>query len=132
MRLTVFGGTTDTEAVARAAEDAEAVISLLGPPSKPGLGRVDVAPLLDGYRNIVAAMQTHRVRRLVALGTPSPPTAGNLPSPYWSRSASGSSPPHTGPWSASARSCALRTWTERSSVCLSSPTARAPSGSCAH
>jgi nucleoside-diphosphate-sugar epimerase len=52
-------------------QDAEAVISLLGPPSKPALGRVDVAPILDGYRNIVAAMQTHGVRRLVALGTPS-------------------------------------------------------------
>ncbi len=61
---------TDTQAIVRAVKDAEAVISLLGPPSKD-LGRVDVAPILDGYRNVVAAMKTHGVRRLVALGTPS-------------------------------------------------------------
>jgi nucleoside-diphosphate-sugar epimerase len=52
-------------------KDAEAVISLLGPPSKQARGRADVAPILDGYRNIVAAMGTLGVRRLVALGTPS-------------------------------------------------------------
>jgi uncharacterized protein YbjT (DUF2867 family) len=70
--LTVIEGQlTDTQAIAGAVKDAEAVISLLGPPSKPALGRVDVAPILDGYRNIVAAMKTHGVRRLVALGTPS-------------------------------------------------------------
>ncbi|HTF52903.1 MAG TPA: NAD(P)H-binding protein [Pseudonocardia sp.] len=67
--LTVIEGQlTDTDAVARSVQDAEAVISLLGPPSK---GRIEVAPILDGYRNIVAAMGTHGVRRLVALGTPS-------------------------------------------------------------
>jgi putative NADH-flavin reductase len=70
--LTVIEGQlTDTQAVARAVKDAEAVISLLGPPSKQVLGRVDVAPILDGYRTIVAAMETHGDRRLVALGTPS-------------------------------------------------------------
>jgi hypothetical protein len=35
------------------------------------LGRFDVAPILEGYRHIVAATETHGVRRLVALGTPS-------------------------------------------------------------
>ena len=70
--LTVIEGQlTDTQALARAAKEADAVISLLGPPSKPALGRVDDVPILDGYRNIVAAMETHGVRRLVALGTPS-------------------------------------------------------------
>lgn len=70
--LTVIEGQlTDTQAIARAVKDAEAVISLLGPPSNQALGRVDVAPILDGYRNIVAAMETHGVRRLVALGTSS-------------------------------------------------------------
>ena len=34
----------------------KAVNSLLGPPSKD-LGRVDVAPILDGYRNVVLAMK---------------------------------------------------------------------------
>jgi uncharacterized protein YbjT (DUF2867 family) len=70
--LTVLEGQlTDTQAIARAVKDADAVISLLGPPSKQALGPVDVAPILDGYRNVVAAMETHGVRRLVALGTPS-------------------------------------------------------------
>jgi uncharacterized protein YbjT (DUF2867 family) len=70
--LTVIGGQlTDTAVIAGAVKDADAVISLLGPPSRPALGRFDVAPILDGYRNIVAAMETHGVRRLVALGTPS-------------------------------------------------------------
>jgi hypothetical protein len=36
-----------------------------------GFGRFDVAPILEGYRNIVTAIQTHQVGRLVALGTPS-------------------------------------------------------------
>jgi nucleoside-diphosphate-sugar epimerase len=62
---------TDPQAIAGAVKDADAVISLLGPPSKPALGRFDVAPILEGYRHIVAAMETHGVRRLVALGTPS-------------------------------------------------------------
>jgi uncharacterized protein YbjT (DUF2867 family) len=71
-RLTVIGGQlTDPQAIAGAVEDADAVISLLGPPSKPALGHFDVAPILDGYCNIVAAMERHGVRRLVALGTPS-------------------------------------------------------------
>jgi uncharacterized protein YbjT (DUF2867 family) len=67
--LTVIEGQlTNTQAVADAVKDAEAVISLLGPPTK---GRVEIPAILDGYRNIVAAMETHGARRLVALGTPS-------------------------------------------------------------
>jgi uncharacterized protein YbjT (DUF2867 family) len=67
--LTVIEGQlTDTQAIASAVKDAEAVISLLGPPTR---GRVEVAAILDGNRNIVAAMEMHGVRRLVALGTPS-------------------------------------------------------------
>jgi hypothetical protein len=62
---------TDPQAIAGAVKDADAVISLLGPPSKPALGRFDVAPILEGYRHIVAATETQGVRRLVALGTPS-------------------------------------------------------------
>src|ERR1700687_2385995 len=43
--LTVIGGQlTDPQAIAGAVKDADAVISLLGPPSKPALGRFDVAP----------------------------------------------------------------------------------------
>ncbi|MEA2502230.1 MAG: hypothetical protein QOD01_2341 [Actinomycetota bacterium] len=61
----------DRANVGERVKGADAVISLLGPPSKQGPGRADVAPILDGYRNIVAAMETHGVRRLVALGTPS-------------------------------------------------------------
>ena len=67
----IEGQLTDPAAIGRAVTNADAVISLLGPPSKPAWKRVEVAPILDGYRTIVAAMATHGVKRMVALGTPS-------------------------------------------------------------
>src|SRR4051812_10395452 len=49
--LTVIEGQlTDTGVIAGAVKGADAVISLLGPPSKAALGRFDVAPILDGCR----------------------------------------------------------------------------------
>ena len=66
----IEGQLTDPAAIGRAVTNADAVISLLGPPSKPAWKRVEVAPILDGYRTIVAAMATHGVKRMVALGTP--------------------------------------------------------------
>lgn len=67
-RLTkIEGQLRDADAIARAVRGVDAVLSLLG----PGTNTADVPPLVDGYRNIVEAMHTHGVPRLVALGTPS-------------------------------------------------------------
>jgi putative NADH-flavin reductase len=66
-RLTVVHGElTDAAAVERAVAGADAVISALG----PGFRRDVVAdPLTQGMRNILAAMRTSGVRRLVVLST---------------------------------------------------------------
>lgn len=67
-RLSVVQGQLDDAAAISAAIDgSDAVLSVLG----PGTRKADVAPLTTGYRNIVAAMRTHGVARLVAIGTPS-------------------------------------------------------------
>lgn len=67
-RLTVIAGQLDdAQLISSAIAGSDAVLSLLG----PGVKADDVPPLLTGYRNIVAAMREHGVRRLVAIGTPS-------------------------------------------------------------
>jgi len=63
---------TDADAIREAVEDADAVISALGPPIDPF---VRGTPLTDGTRRIVAAMHECGVRRLVALATVSVPLA---------------------------------------------------------
>lgn len=67
-RLSVVEGQLDdTEEISAAIMGSDAVVSLLGPSTKAA----DAAALVTGYRNIVAAMHTHGVRRLVVTGTPS-------------------------------------------------------------
>jgi len=67
-RLTVVEGQLrDSEAITKAVQGSDAVLSLLG----PSTAAADSPPLVEGYRNIVAAMKTHGVGRLVALGTAS-------------------------------------------------------------
>jgi uncharacterized protein YbjT (DUF2867 family) len=67
-RLTVIQGQLDdAQSISSAITGGDAVLSLLGPGTKAD----DVPPLLAGYRNIVAAMREHGVRRLVSIGTPS-------------------------------------------------------------
>lgn len=67
-RLSVVEGQLDDAArISTAIAASDAVLSLLG----PGRNAAEVPPLLAGTRNIVAAMNTHGVRRLVAVGTPS-------------------------------------------------------------
>lgn len=67
-RLSVVEGQLDdADKVAAAIAGSEAVLSLLG----PGTKAAEVPPLVTGTRNIVAAMDQHGVRRLVATGTPS-------------------------------------------------------------
>lgn len=65
----VEGQLSDHARIASAIVGANAVISLLGP-RKP-YRATDVPALTDGVRAIVAAMTEHRVRRLIALSTPS-------------------------------------------------------------
>jgi nucleoside-diphosphate-sugar epimerase len=64
----VVGELSDAEAVDRAVQGADAVVSALG----PSLNRKATGlPLVEGTRNIITAMQRHGVRRYVGNGTPS-------------------------------------------------------------
>ena len=64
----VVGELTDTAAIDRAVDGADAVVSALGPSlSRSATG----LPLVEGTRNIVAAMQRHGVHRYVGNATPS-------------------------------------------------------------
>ena len=66
--VNVVGELSDPAAVDQAVAGANAVISALGPDlSRKATG----LPLVDGTKNIVAAMQQHGVRRYIGLGTPS-------------------------------------------------------------
>ncbi len=66
--LTAVEGTLEqSDKIASAISGSDVVLSVLG----PGTNAADIPALITGYRNIVAAMQQHGVRRLVALGTPS-------------------------------------------------------------
>lgn len=66
-RLTVVPGElADRAAIAKAIVGRDAVISVLGPTFK-AVGH----PVTDGTKAIIAAMQAHGVRRLIATSTPS-------------------------------------------------------------
>lgn len=62
----VTGELADGEAIDRAVQGADAVISLLGPS-----GKSSGLPISEGMRHIVDAMERHGVRRLIATATPS-------------------------------------------------------------
>lgn len=67
-RLSVVDGQLDdAQKISAAIAGSDIVLSVLG----PGTKAADVPPLVTGYRNIIAAMHEHGVRRLVATGTPS-------------------------------------------------------------
>lgn len=67
-RLSVVEGQLDdADKISAAIAGSDVVLSILG----PGTKTADVPPLVTGYRNVVAAMHEHGVRRLVATGTPS-------------------------------------------------------------
>jgi putative NADH-flavin reductase len=67
--LTVITGElTDATAVDKAVQDADAVISALGPALKRS---VKGTPVADGTRLIVEAMSKHDVTRFIGLATPS-------------------------------------------------------------
>jgi nucleoside-diphosphate-sugar epimerase len=75
--LVVVAELSEVDAVDRAVEGADAVISTLGPPIDPLLTEM---PLTEGTRTIVAAMHRHGVRRIVALSTVSVPDPRDRPS----------------------------------------------------
>lgn len=62
----VSGELTDAATIETAITGADVVISLLGP-----TGKSTGTPIADGMRLIVAAMEKHGVKRLVATATPS-------------------------------------------------------------
>lgn len=63
----VIGELTDNQAILKALDGVDAVISVLGPTSNhpPGL------PITNGYKVIVKCMEQKNVKRLLALSTPS-------------------------------------------------------------
>lgn len=73
---TVQGELSDTLAIGRAVNGADAVISVLGP--RPGEDR-NSRSLSQGLRNILAAMQETGVRRLIISSTPSASDPNDLP-----------------------------------------------------
>ena len=76
-RLTIVQGElSDTLAIERAVNGADAVISVLGP--RPGEDR-NSWPLSQGMRNILAVMQETAVRRLIVSSTPSANDPNDLP-----------------------------------------------------
>ena len=62
----IAGGLTDLDKIETAVKDADAVISILGPTGK-SKGLV----ISNGIKNIIAAMEKHGVKRLIATATPS-------------------------------------------------------------
>jgi len=75
--LTVVQGELyDKAGIERAVNGADAVISLLGP--RPGEDSKS-KPLIQGTRNIIAAMKRFSVRRLIVVSTPSASAPNDLP-----------------------------------------------------
>ena len=64
----VTGELSDADAVERAVQGADAIVSALGPSMDK---KAQGLPLVEGTRNIVTAMQKHGVKRYVGNGTPS-------------------------------------------------------------
>lgn len=59
------GSLDDADKTSEAVRGSDAVLSLLGPTTK----RADSLTLVPGYEHIIAAMRTHQVDRLAAVGT---------------------------------------------------------------
>lgn len=71
-KVTVVEGTLeDEEALGRAMENVEAVLSALGPRVTAGPFHSPNSPLAQGYKRLIAVMQRAHCRRLIALGTAS-------------------------------------------------------------
>ncbi|KAG2142564.1 NAD-P-binding protein [Suillus cothurnatus] len=71
-RVTILKGELDDrEALSAAIQGVDAVLSALGPSVSSGPMHPKGTPLARAYSLIIELMRGHRVRRLVALGTPS-------------------------------------------------------------
>jgi putative NADH-flavin reductase len=75
--ITIVKGTlSDKEAVSRALDGADAVLSTLGPSLSVNTAlKYHGTPLADGYKLILSEMATKGIKRLIALGTVSMETA---------------------------------------------------------
>ena len=70
----IEGQLTDLDGINKAMAGAEAVLSVLGPPSDSGLSMSSYpfdAPIARAYAVIIEAMKRHHVKRLIALDTAS-------------------------------------------------------------
>lgn len=76
----VEGELSDRKAIGCALTGVDAVFSLLGPATiTPGR-----RPLTDGMRHVLAAMDDHGIRRILAIATPSVRMPGDTPHPLLS------------------------------------------------
>lgn len=69
--VVIKGQLTDTDALSKAMEGVDAVISTLGPAVQRGPFHPGDTPLAKAYRLLIELMHTHNVTRLIALGTAS-------------------------------------------------------------
>jgi nucleoside-diphosphate-sugar epimerase len=76
----IKGELSDVQSISDAIKGTDAVISLLGPKGKSE----SHFPLAQGTRNVIAAMKTHGVKRLIATATPSAPDPNDNPQPGFS------------------------------------------------
>jgi len=74
--VTVTGELSDKTRILQAVRGSDAVINALGPLLQRGSTGT---PVTDGTKNIVAAMETERVRRYIGLATPSVPDERDNP-----------------------------------------------------
>ena len=65
----IEGQLDDKEALSRALEGVDAVLSALGPPVKQGVVYPSGTPIAHGYLVLMDAMHERGVKRLIALGT---------------------------------------------------------------
>ena len=80
--VTIIKGTlSDKEAISKALEGADAVLSTLGPSLSVGTAlKYHGTPIADGYKLILSEMAAHGIKRLIALGTVSNKTDEDGPS----------------------------------------------------
>lgn len=67
----IQGDLNDEDALSKAMEGIDAVLSALGPPTTQGLFYPSNTPLAHAYSTVLQVMKQHNVNRLIALGTAS-------------------------------------------------------------
>lgn len=69
--IVIQGELTDADALSKAMEGVDAVLSALGPPTTQGIFYPSNTPIAHGYAIVLQTMKQHGVKRLIALGTAS-------------------------------------------------------------